>query len=356
MTKTKIKKSTKSTTQRSTQSRKKPRNKKRRDLPKIIIGLVALVALFSLYIAYRIVITKQPLMSLSFLALCLGIAYESHQINKNYLENCFYLGAAYLVSLSSFLPSKHEDYYNFDHHLESWFYFLILCYLIIFILAQRSKVIAQLTESNALVVSLCFIYWLIEIQLFYVKNSIVVLLPFSAVCFALFCLMHAFLKIPLTQNNRFIMSLGTTIIVSILSVTHFFQIFQNVDISLANTWQNTFLATFQYFLLGISTIYLVQNLLLLIEFLPSRSTTNYSAELKQAFEQHTQRFSNQQSSYSSALLCLILPICLFSINAIVQFFNPLMMVWLVIFTIQLLTRLFEKYTQYLSRNSLLNLD
>ena len=352
----KIKKSTKSTTQRSTQSRKKPRNKKRRDLPKIIIGFVVLLALFSLYIAYRIVITKQPLISLSFLALCLGIAYESHQINKNYLENCFYLGAAYLVSLSSFLPSKHEDYYNFDHHLESWFYFLILCYLIIFTLAQRSKVIAQLTESNALVVSLCFIYWLIEIQLFYVKNSLVVLLPFSAVCFALFCLMHAFLKIPLTQNNRFIMSLGTSIIVSILSVTHFFQIFQNVDISIADPWQNIFLAAFQSFLLGISTIYLIQNLLLLVEFLPSRSSTDYSAELKQAFEQHTERFSVQQSSYLYALFCCILPICLFSINLIVQFFNPLMMVWLVIFTIQLLTRLFKKYAQYSSKNSFFRLN
>ena len=87
----------------------------------------------------------------------------------------------------------------------------------------------------------------------------------------------------------------------------------------------------QYFFLGTSAIYLFQNMMLLMAFIPSKYSRTYVQDFKEAAQSHIDRFSDTHMSLVQASLCLVISALAYTLNVYFDLINPNLMIWLVIF-------------------------
>jgi hypothetical protein len=73
-------------------------------------------------------------------------------------------------------------------------------------------------------------------------------------------LINAFTKIPLSKTNRLLLSLWSLIVMILFALDYIMNVFNNGEISDALSFQETLYVFVQYFLLGISAIYIAQNM------------------------------------------------------------------------------------------------
>ena len=101
----------------------------------------------------------------------------------------------------------------------------------------------------------------------------------------------------------------------------------------------------KYFLLGVSSLYMMQNYLLLIAFIPgkkdkySTDSERISAaarELEQSRQDHLSRYSDDQVPFSLAVLCILYASSIFGINYFYNVVSKQSAIWLVFFSFPLI--------------------
>ena len=101
---------------------------------------------------------------------------------------------------------------------------------------------------------------------------------------------------------------------------------------------------YQYILLGLSGIYLINNTILIIGFLPSRSNTingNYINNVKKIYSDHLYRYSTSQIEIKVAIVLLILTIILLFILNTISIKNYNFIIWTIILTYSIVKKLFK---------------
>src|SRR5690606_12035395 len=87
----------------------------------------------------------------------------------------------------------------------------------------------------------------------------------------------------------------------------------------------------QYFLLGVSAVYIMQNYMLLAAFLPSKNG-NYRNDLKENKKDHIDRYSDEQVNIRQSLFCIIFTGTVYWLNHKYQVLPRHTMIWLVLLT------------------------
>jgi hypothetical protein len=297
----------------------------------LIVFLGILCAIFSYHLGKEAIKSEINLISINLMALFAGLILESYRISKNWETLILKIFGSYLLSLFAFFPGKHEYLYNFSNHVEIWPYYIIFFFVIFTVIANREKVTAKLTEGITLLLTMSAIYWAIDygfvgINSFFEITLLILLLIFSLVTF-----LHAFTHIKLSKGSRLFLSIWSTIILVTIACDNIIKVFSNENIRTINNLFDGISIGLQYFLLGISLVYIMQNFILLYGFLPSRDT-KYKHELQENIKKHVERFSDRQVLIQDSVFCSIYSLVVYTLNYYLNLLPRNTMIWLVVLT------------------------
>lgn len=298
----------------------------------ITIGFIGLA--LTLYIAYRASISDRKLFSVSLVAMFAGLLYESFRVSNGWKNVAAIFIGAYFFSLINFLPGKREYNYIFENHIESWPYAFICFFALAFAIFNKDKVTAKLSEGITLLLSISLIYWCIDYGFVDYHNWFAITLLSFVFVFSAFSILNAFTNIQLTRTNRLALSIWSSIVMFAFAIDNIFRVFSNQDIE-----TTIYLSQgLQYFLLGVSAVYIMQNYILLAAFLPSKNG-NYKNDLKENKKDHIERFSDKQVFVSHSLFCVLYAVTIYGINYKYQILPRHTMIWLVFLTFPLILQL-----------------
>jgi hypothetical protein len=312
--------------------RKTKANSNRPSTTKSEISIVTIAfLLLSLLLTYVIVLKgleyNKRLFTWSFIALFSGLMLESYFIFKklNSILNCF--SASFFISLFSFLPWKRERIYNLQNHIELWPY--IFSFIVGVIILKQKQVTAKQTEGTTLLQSLALIYWLIDYRFFDNLDIPKTILLFVISTGVLFSLINSMTLIGLGKTNRIFLSIWSSIVLMCFAIDNVIRVFDNGDIDQQSNFLSGTEVAVQYFFVGISSVYVVQNIFMLLAFLPEKNT-KYKQTLYTAKKMHLNRYSDTQVSKTDSILCIIFCGIFFSLNSISNLLPRHTMIWLVI--------------------------
>ena len=245
-----------------------------------------------------------------------------------------YFFGSYLFSLLSFLPGKREQHYNFENHIQNWPYVLLFFFALTFAIFYKDKVTAKLSEGITLLLSLSFIYWTIDYGFTNYNNWFAISLISIAFLFTTFSILNALTNLHLSKGVRLTLSIWSTIILFAFAIDNIIRVFTNPDIESSYLSDGLYIGL-QYFLLGVSAVYIMQNYMLLAAFLPSKNG-NYKNDLRENKKDHIDRFSDQQVSFGNSLFCILYAGTIYWLNYTYQILPRHTMIWLVIMTFPLI--------------------
>jgi hypothetical protein len=326
-------------------TKRKPNNQKRKSagfdlMP--IIKIISFIALaLTIYIGYRASISDRKLFSVSLIALFAGILFESIRVSNSWKNVIAIFIGSYFFSLTSFFPGKREHTYIFENHIEFWPYAFIFFFTIFFAIFNKDKVTLKLTEGMSLLLTLSLIYWYIDYGFTDYNNWFAITILSIVFVLSAFSLLNAFTHIQLTRTNRLTLSIWSTIIMFAFAVDNIFRVFSNEDIETSEYLSEGLYIGLQYFLLGVSAVYIMQNYLLLAAFLPSRNG-DYKRDLQENKKDHIERYSDKQVYIGHSLFCVLYSGIIYGLNYEFQILPRHTTIWLVFLTFPLLLELIEK--------------
>jgi hypothetical protein len=302
----------------------------------IIAGLLGLA--LTVYIGYRASISDRKIFSISLIALFAGLLFESIRVSGSWKTVAGIFVGTYLFSLLSFLPGKRERIYNFENHIEMWPYVFIFIFALLFGIIHKDRVTAKLTEGITLLLSISLIYWAIDYGFTNYHNWFSITLLTIGIIFSIFSIINALTHIHLSRTNRLTLSIWSTIIMFAFAIDNIIRVFSNPDIENSEYLSDGLFIGLQYFLLGVSAVYIMQNYMLLAAFLPSKNG-NYKSDLKENKKDHINRFSEKQVSIKYSLFCIVFSGTIYWLNHKYQILPRHTMIWFVFLTFPLILQI-----------------
>ena len=281
----------------------------------ISVGFLSLILLF--FISHRMYITERILIPISIFALIAGAVFEAKRITEKWWIVISTTLISFFLSFLAFLPGKREHNYNFENHIEIWPYYFLFFFLIFTISFNKDKVIPKLTEGITLIQSIAIIYWVVDFGLIISDSRFLIILISLGLLFSAFSIFHAFTHIDLTRTSRLTLSIWSTIIFVLLATENIIRIFHNEQIENTEDITSGLYIGLQYFLLGISSVYIAQNYFMLIGFLPGKGTffnQQYFKELKELKSEHIKRYSMEQTNVLYSMFCIVFTSGIFYLN------------------------------------------
>lgn len=312
----------------------------------IAVGVLSLILL--LYISYRMYITERVLIPISIFTLIAGAIIETKRITEKWWIVISTALISFFLSFLVFLPGKREHNYDFENHIEIWPYYFLVFFLIFTIVFNKEKVIPKLTEGITLIQSIAIIYWVVDFGLIKSDNLFLIVLICLGLFFSIFSIFHAFTHTELTRTNRLTLSIWSTIIFVLLATENIIRIFHNEQIENTEDITSGFYIGLQYFLLGISSVYIVQNYFMLIGFLPGKGSffnKQYFKELKELKSEHIKRYSIDQINVLHSLFCIVFTGVIFYLNFYYKIVPKHIAIWIVFVTFPLVIYIYEYLTK-----------
>ncbi len=257
------------------------------------------------------------LLPASILALVAGLFVEYRRITRRWTTVIWTaliaLGCSYLV----FLPGKHERVYNVEGHIQIWPYFFCFFFLLIAIIEHKKLVTPRLHEGMTLLQTLALGYWTIDATDMGSLGPWTIGLLGLLVLFGLYVVAHAFLPLTLSHGHRVVLSLWSSAIMTFLAVDNIIRIYGMGYIETTEDPDRVFLIILSHFLLGVSSIYMAQNVMMLLGFLPSKGrffNATYFRETRALVGDHIDRYADQQVPVGLAIFCLVYATTVFGLN------------------------------------------
>lgn len=212
-----------------------------------------------------------------------------------------------------------------------WPYAFIFLYSTLFGVVYQKKVTIKLTEGITLLLSISVIYWAFDYGFMNYHNWFSISLMTMGSALTIFSVVHALTNIKLSRTNRLILSVWSTVISFAFAVDNIFRVLGNSKPRPSENLSSGLSIAIQFFLLGVSAIYIVQNFMMLAAFLPSKHG-NYWKDLKRNKKDHIERYSDKQVNTKHSIFCIAFTGTVYTLNHIYQFWPRHTMVWLVLFT------------------------
>ena len=123
------------------------------------------------------------------------------------------------------------------------------------------------------------------------------------------------------------------------AIDNIIRVFSNPEIESSYMSEGIYISI-QYFLLGVSAVYIMQNYMLLVAFLPSKNG-NYKSDLKENKKNHIERYSDEQVNIGQSLFCIVFAATVYWLNHKFQILPRHTMIWLVLITFPFILYLIE---------------
>lgn len=302
---------------------------------KPFLGFMGIILIpITLLMIYHVVNPSGRLIPLSIIALIAGVILESKLLSEKWsvVLNIFLL--SFLLSFMSFMPGENEEPYDLDFHIMEWTYYFLFFVIIITASFNKEKVIPRLSEGVTLIMSMAFIYWIIDHNFLSTSSFLILMFMYTGILIAVFAIINAFLSIPLTKSFRLFLSIWSSMIMVVFAIDNIYEIYRSGQIEDSVFFLDKLIIGLKYFFLGVSSIYIAQNIIMIVGYLPSRYrffNDEYFLDIKKISNDHVRRYSEKQSDFNLSLLILMVITAFFSLNYIYHFLPANTAVWVVFF-------------------------
>jgi hypothetical protein len=273
------------------------------------------------------------------LPLVAGLIFEYRRICASWGAVLVTTLIAFACSFIAFFPLRSEREYSLDYHIQMWPYIYCLIFAFIAIVFHKKKITAKLTEGITLLQSLAIIYWIIDFGVYGWDNAFLRGLMLIGLLFSIFSIFHVFSNTVLSKSVRLTLSIWSSIIMIVFAVDNTYQVFQNEQIENITNTSDALYVALQYFLLGVSSIYMVQNILLIGAYFPGRDEFFNEAHFKTVSEtnkKHIERYSKEQVSALHSFYCILFAAAIFGLNYYFELFSRNVTIWLVFVLVPIL--------------------
>ncbi len=295
-----------------------------------LLSIVSLIALIA-FVGYEISISDRRIFPISLIALICGLLFESFRISTDWRTVVYVFISAFVLSFIAFLPKKQEYNYNFDNHMDVWPYYFLFLFVTVSAISYSEKIITRLTEGVTLIQSLSIIYWVLDYDFWNIDSTFIKILIIIVLIFSAFAVFNALTNFVLSRTTRFILSIWSSIIMLVFAIDYIYRVYQNQEIETTGYLSHAAYIGLQFFLLGVSSIYIVQNIIMLIGFLPSKNAffnSRYINEFRELREEHIGRYSEQQVHVEHSIVCIVFVSAIYWINYKNNYLPRHLVVWL----------------------------
>ena len=311
----------------------------------LLLSIVAFISLI-VFVIYKTITSEQKIFTIGILALFCGVLFENFRISEKWVDIIVVFIFSFLFSFATFLPGKRESFYIFENHLHAWPYVFLTLFILFSTIFNYDKVIIKLGEGATLLQSLAIIYWVLDTGIFGIDNIICKSFTIFTFIFSLFAIFNSLTYFILTNPFRLILSIWSSIIMLILTIDNAIKVFYIQDVEATKYLSQGLLITLQYFLLGISSIYIFQNIIMLLSYFPSKGSKSYISDIKEANSMHLSRYSDRQVNAVHAFVCIILVASIYFINYKYHFLPRNVLIWLVFLLFPVFMHLIGFQKQY----------
>lgn len=314
-----------------------------------IIGISLFV--FMLYISFTIPSSDIDFFPLSLLALFAGLFFECLRLTDSVLTIIHAMSYSIIFSLVIFFLGYSSDSMSFV--IQLWPYIFLAFFIMFFIILYKDKIKIWLTEGTTLLQSVALIYWVVDSRLYQTSDMFTKLTLAIGFMFVLYVFIHAFTSIRLSKFDRFLLSVWSSIIILIFTFNNV-EMIESMKLAVE---KDGVLYAVQYFILGVSSIYVVQDLLMLLRFFPNKRSPLFSDEQADNFHklanEFAGRFSDKQVNKKHSLLFLIVASVFFSFNYYYRFIPGAYVVWITIFCFPYIVILYDYFHEVKKRKMIL---
>lgn len=286
----------------------------------LVIGVIVA----TIFLVSKANSSDRKILQLNFIALLAGLVLEYRRISEKWSTVLWTALGAYVLSFFAFAKGKGQRVYIFEEHLEMWPYYFLGAFVIIAMAVQYSAVTKKLTEGVTLLLTFAINYWIIANNYWDTGSVFVKILISINVMLSLFSLFNALSYKTLTKGVRLILSLWSSVITLILATDNFLKLYKYRDIENLPTFSESTFVFLEFFLLGISSIYIAQNLTMVGAYLPGK---RYMESVREMNEVHLDRFSKEQVYIVDSIIVIIISLTGFALNYFFQFLPTNFMIW-----------------------------
>ena len=311
-----------------------------------IMTIGSIISTFLGYVVYRINHSEKALIHFSIIPLICGLVFEHKRIAKDWKPIIWTLISSFVFSFIAFLKSRGEKDYILENHIEMWPFAFLFLYILGVISFHKEETTKKLTEGITLMQSMAIIYWASDLGLWTSLSISINICLGLALLFCLYSTFNAFTNFILSRTNRLVLSIGSSIIMVTFAVESILKIYYNEEG--LNFIPPVLYINLRYFLLGISSIYMANNILMLLRFLPSKGAffnSKYYQDLQELKTEHIERYSSKQVRILDSYLCLLFVGGLFWLNYKHSLLPRNFVIWSVFILFPLFLSMIHRFTR-----------
>jgi hypothetical protein len=272
-------------------------------------------------------------LTIAYVAFLIGTIMELLRVTKDPKQTAWLFFCALAVSVFNFLPYKREQGYSFQSHLDNWPIVFVLFLLLAMIALYGKRLTARIGEGATMLLSIAFFYWMLD--RFYSESG-----PLWAVILAavpvLYCVIHALTDIELSPRVRLGLSLWSAMVMAAFAVRYVMALLQMGSIEnrlMESDFEQATRLLAEYVLLGAAGAYILQNVNMLLGYVPGRDTffnQRYFREARELTAAHIARYSPQQVPLAEALVVLALVLLLLVLHWLFRPVSTGFVLWLIL--------------------------
>jgi len=313
-------------------------------LSRLMLGIGIIAALGMLYILHQLSIATNKMVPVSVIALITGAIIEIKRLTPKWSTVIGIVLFSLLLSSISFMPGKHENVYDWGIHLKIWPYAFLFIFLIFAYAIHKDKIIPRMTEGITLILSVGFLYWLVDHDFYVTKSAVQKAFVIVGFVVAIFSIINAFVNIKLSPSLRLSLSIWSSIIMILLAVDNIYGVYQQGAVEDSVYLADKVYIGLQYFLLGTSSIYIFQNFMMIALFLPDKYrffNAEYFNDVRILKREHINRYSENQSGMKLSFIGLVVSSGFFLSNYLLEFLPTNTAIWLVFFILNSIVYYYE---------------
>lgn len=262
-----------------------------------------------------------------------GLITENKRLSDHW--TFFVIKLMFAFILSSFLVFIiNLDSFNAAEQIRNWPYIFIVIFAFISAIFYEKKVTPRITEGVTLLQSIAVIYLVLQTGFFIGSNYFMISALGIGIVFIVFSFYNAFSSHRLTKRTRLILSVWSSIVMSIFSLVYIYRVY-HFQYFTGIYSIDYFINILQHFLLGISLVYIIQNLRMVAVYVPSKNSffdKDHLTRIARMNKLHIGRFSLEQVRIKDSLLLSMVSVVVFSANYIFNFLPELTLIWIVFWT------------------------
>ncbi|KRB55814.1 hypothetical protein [Flavobacterium sp. Root186] len=312
-----------------------------------VLGLL----IYVIYDTYYTANSGSHLIPINGVALIAGVIFESKRITNRWLIVVI-IGIVSFIFAFAFLTLIDDPSLNGGHGLvfklntsiRIWPPIFLVLYFIFSLVFYKYRIIPKLTEGITLLQSIAVIYWVIDYGFITTNSFFMQTFLVIGLLFSLYSIFHAFTNTHLSNTHKLILSVWSSIIMLLFALDNLHIIDQPAPVeNTANLLQILYLGV-QYFLLGISSIYIIQNFIMLFRFLPRPGkffNSKYFSSIRKLKDDHIYRYSDEQVPAIHSLICILFIGSIFFLNYYYQIVPKQFIIWMAFVTFPFIVMLYN---------------